>query len=207
MPPLDRNGLFCVALVGTLGLSLQAHGQGLTAQDTGARFGSQNADLGTARLTTETPTIGTAAGDLGGTRELGGTRLGGEMAVTSIRSRQIELHYQITSTAQDAQVELWYTRDRGTTWQACGKDEDRISPVVFTAPSEGLYGFTLIASVGNAPARPAPTPYEPPQRWCSSIRHRRWPSGTASSPRRISHPIASFNCDGPPTMTTSPDVR
>ncbi|MBI4580699.1 MAG: tetratricopeptide repeat protein [Planctomycetes bacterium] len=82
----------------------------------------------------------------------------------SIRSRQVELHYRVTGSA-DAEVELWYTRDRGLTWHRWGKDEDRASPIVFSAPGEGLYGFVMIAHVAGSPTRPAPTSYESPQRW------------------------------------------
>ncbi len=83
---------------------------------------------------------------------------------TTIRSRQIELYYKLTGGPQ-AEVELWYTRDRGMSWQLYGKDEDRTSPIVFNAPGEGLYGFTLIAKAGGQASRLTPKPYEPPQRW------------------------------------------
>lgn len=89
----------------------------------------------------------------------------GNPSITSIRSRQIELHYSISAAVQDVQVELWYTRDRGATWQSSGTDADRTSPIVFTAPSEGLYGFTLIPAVAGQPSRPSPNAYEAPQRW------------------------------------------
>ncbi len=83
---------------------------------------------------------------------------------TTCRSRQVDLYYRVTG-APDAAVELWYTRDRGVTWQSWGKDDDRVSPLSFAAPSEGMFGFTLIAHVGGQPSRPAPVAFEPPQRW------------------------------------------
>lgn len=82
----------------------------------------------------------------------------------SIRSRQLELHYRVNGTS-DGVVELWFTRDRGMTWQSAGTDADGKSPVVFSAPGEGLFGFVMIPRVGGQPVRPAPKPHEAPQRW------------------------------------------
>lgn len=83
---------------------------------------------------------------------------------TPIRSRSLELHYRIAAGEPNAKVELWYTRDRGATWQSAGADEDRVSPFIFTAPAEGLYGFILARrDATDTPAPPAP--HEPAQRW------------------------------------------
>lgn len=86
-------------------------------------------------------------------------------SVTSVRARQIELHYQLSGGSAEVDLELWYTRDRGTSWQCYGKDDDRTSPILFSAPSEGLYGFTLIPLVAGERVRSAPAAYETPQRW------------------------------------------
>lgn len=88
-----------------------------------------------------------------------------DSAATSVRSRQVELHYEVNGIAADAQVELWYTRDRGATWQCYGKDDDGTSPMVFAAPSEGLYGLVLIPHVGGQPAVPPPSAHQTPQQW------------------------------------------
>jgi tetratricopeptide (TPR) repeat protein len=88
-----------------------------------------------------------------------------EIPPLSIRSRQIEIHYRLTGPAEGGDVELWYTRDRGISWQCAGKDGNHASPVLFTAPGEGLYGLLLIPCVAGRPIRPAPVTYEPPQRW------------------------------------------
>jgi tetratricopeptide (TPR) repeat protein len=84
--------------------------------------------------------------------------------VASIRSKDLELHYRLPAGAPDAVVELWYTRDRGATWQSYGVDEDRSSPIVFSAPAEGLYGLTLVVQ-DAARSMPAPAPRATPQRW------------------------------------------
>lgn len=83
----------------------------------------------------------------------------------SIRTRQIEIDYQLSGSAGTTQVELWYTRDRGLTWQSAGVDTDGTSPFVFAAPSEGLYGFVLIAREGDRTSRPAPQRQDPAERW------------------------------------------
>jgi len=102
---------------------------------------------------------------------------------TPIRSRAVELHYRVVDAGEGAKVELWYTRDRGATWQRAAGDGDGASPFVFTAPAEGLYGFilTLTGPEGASrspivpsdprtqnpePSNPqSPAPHTPPQRW------------------------------------------
>lgn len=96
-----------------------------------------------------------------------GTSFAAGQAATpiSVRSRQVELHYRLNGASPDAVIELWYTHDRGATWRKWGVDEDRTSPVVFSATSEGLYGFTMIVREGDRTSRPEPIAHEPPQCW------------------------------------------
>lgn len=82
-----------------------------------------------------------------------------------IRSRSIELDYRVTGAAGEVDVNLYYTRDRGASWQCYGRDEDRASPMVFTVPSEGLYGFMMVASLGGKLAQPGTRAHESPQQW------------------------------------------
>jgi len=82
-----------------------------------------------------------------------------------IRCARLELHYQLEATGSPAEIQLWYTRDRGVTWHMWGVDEDQSSPIVFVAPAEGLYGFTLIARNNHKIAENPPQPHDPPQRW------------------------------------------
>jgi len=86
-------------------------------------------------------------------------------APTAVRARDIELHYRLTGASSAAQIELWYTRDRGISWQSYGVDPDGQSPFLFTAPAEGLYGFTLIVHDGTRVSGPPPQYQKQPQRW------------------------------------------
>jgi tetratricopeptide (TPR) repeat protein len=92
---------------------------------------------------------------------------------TPIRSRTIELHYRTIDADENARVELWYTRDRGATWVRYGNsDEGQTNPILFTAPAEGLYGFTLTLADAEASNPQVPganpnsaAPHAPPQHW------------------------------------------
>lgn len=83
---------------------------------------------------------------------------------TPVRSRTIELHYRLAGTQPGSKAELWYTRDRAATWQSAGVDEDGVSPFTFTAPAEGLYGFTLAIRRGTDTPTP-PAAHTAPDRW------------------------------------------
>ena len=83
----------------------------------------------------------------------------------AVRSQTVELHYRLAKAGPAAEVELWYTRDRGTTWQKYGDDQDGRSPLLFIAPAEGLYGLTLIVRDGQRVSAAPPKPFDQPQRW------------------------------------------
>ncbi len=83
----------------------------------------------------------------------------------AVRSQTVEIQYRLDGARSDTEIELWYTRDRGTTWQKYGVDPDVRSPFVFVAPAEGLYGITLIVREGQQASAPAPKPHDQPQRW------------------------------------------
>jgi tetratricopeptide (TPR) repeat protein len=83
---------------------------------------------------------------------------------TPVRARSVELHYRLAGAEPGARVELWYTRDRAATWQHAGVDDDGVSPLIFTAPAEGLYGFTLDLRNGTDTPTP-PAAHQAPQRW------------------------------------------
>ncbi len=86
---------------------------------------------------------------------------------SNVRAREIELHYQLEGANSRSEIELWYTRDRGASWQRYEQIHlaAQGSPLRFTAPAEGLYGFILIARDGNRVSRQPPACSEEAQRW------------------------------------------
>lgn len=62
-------------------------------------------------------------------------------------------------------VVLWYTEDGGQTWKFYGYDSDLVSPIVFRAPKDGVFGFYIVAyNMAGKSARPEPTPGTLPDR-------------------------------------------
>ncbi|MFC1586666.1 tetratricopeptide repeat protein [Planctomycetota bacterium] len=57
---------------------------------------------------------------------------------------EIEYSLQNVGTSGIKYIELWYTPDYGRTWKYYGRDQDKKSPIFFTAPDDGVYGFYLI---------------------------------------------------------------
>ncbi len=74
------------------------------------------------------------------------------------RSSTIRIKYGVKDASGLAKVELWVTSDEGKTWAKACEDEDLKPPVVFTAPSDGRYGFALVLedAVGNRNPEPRP---------------------------------------------------
>lgn len=69
-------------------------------------------------------------------------------AIRPVRTRQFDVTYRLDTAAEPPrQVELYYTDDRGNTWQRFRSDEDGPSPVGFIAPHEGLFGLYIVASM------------------------------------------------------------
>lgn len=85
--------------------------------------------------------------------------------VLAVRSRYAALDYRLVDTDAQAEIELWYTRDRGTTWQRWGIHQDHTRQLVFDAPGEGLYGFLLTVREPGTTPSPSPTAHAQPQRW------------------------------------------
>lgn len=84
----------------------------------------------------------------------------------SVQSRHIEIDYTLNRDAFPIQaVEMWVTGDRGSSWQLVGQDQDLVSPAVFEAPSEGLFGLFLIIKNATGPSSLPPSASTPPQRW------------------------------------------
>jgi tetratricopeptide (TPR) repeat protein len=64
-------------------------------------------------------------------------------------------------------AELWYTRDRGQTWQRSTGGESAQSPIAFDAPEDGLYGLYLVLHNANGASADAPKSGTAPQQWVS----------------------------------------
>ncbi|MDD4890625.1 MAG: tetratricopeptide repeat protein [Phycisphaerae bacterium] len=91
--------------------------------------------------------------------------------IKTIRQPQFDIDYQL-GDSRASTVELWYTDDKSQTWKLYGTDADRISPVSFTAPHEGLYGFTVIARNKAGASAPNPGANTEPMFWCFVDWHR-----------------------------------
>ena len=83
-----------------------------------------------------------------------------------VNTRRIELNFKIddVGSSKVKAVEVWYTQD-GRTWQKTPDDAPPEPPYVVNVPSEGRYGFTLIARSGVGLALPAPKTGDQPQVW------------------------------------------
>lgn len=84
-----------------------------------------------------------------------------------INKQRFELVYEIDSlgSAGIAGVELWCTRDGGSTWNFFGADDDCRSPMLVNADGEGLYGFRVVAATTSGLRSHEPAPGEPPDVW------------------------------------------
>lgn len=83
-----------------------------------------------------------------------------------LRSRVFDIEYTVNENALPLDsVQLWYTLDRGATWQEFGFDEDRQSPITFRAAREGSYGFFLAVTNATGSSSAAPTQSTEPHLW------------------------------------------
>ncbi len=83
-----------------------------------------------------------------------------------VHAETFDIDYHVNDAALPlASVQLWYTPDRGQTWRDYGGDPDRQSPITFSAPGEGLYGFYLIVTNAAGPSSSAPLNGAQPQLW------------------------------------------
>ena len=81
-----------------------------------------------------------------------------------VNAPAFDIEYRVNEAAMPLEsVRLWYTLDGGATWIEYGRDEDRISPIRFRSPGEGLYGFYFVLTNGAGPSSEPPAPGTPPQ--------------------------------------------
>jgi hypothetical protein len=65
--------------------------------------------------------------------------------VQRVHTRTVEIDYDTDPRALPlTAVELWCSQDQGGSWSLCQRDEDRLPPITFQAPAEGLYGFAVV---------------------------------------------------------------
>ena len=79
-------------------------------------------------------------------------------------SPNFELDYELFDTGPQgaSRVELWLTRDRGSTWELYGSDPDKQSPMEVQLKQEGLYGFQLVVHGFDVPPPQPPQDGSPP---------------------------------------------
>jgi hypothetical protein len=77
--------------------------------------------------------------------------------VAQARTRVFDLHYEVDRASLPIEsVALWYASDGGRSWHQYGFDEDRRSPMAFTAPTEGAYGFYFVVTNRSGVSGPPP---------------------------------------------------
>lgn len=74
-----------------------------------------------------------------------------------VQTRVFDLHYEVDRAAMPVEsVSLWYTADDGRTWHQYGFDDDGQSPMTFTAPGEGRFGFYFVVTNSAGASGPPP---------------------------------------------------
>ena len=84
-----------------------------------------------------------------------------------IGSKRFRLNYGIDSIDPSgvAGVDLWLTRDDGTTWQAWGSDPDSRSPFPVEVQQEGRYGFKIVVHSKDGLTGQGPSSGDDPDMW------------------------------------------
>jgi hypothetical protein len=82
-----------------------------------------------------------------------------------VNTSEFELEYEVATAADVRQVELWVTRDGGQSWQRHGVDEDGQSPMLTSVNEEGVYGFRVVPTRGQAIPNSAPRRGQTPDLW------------------------------------------
>lgn len=81
-----------------------------------------------------------------------------------VQTPVFDIEYKVNESALPLEsVRLWYTTDGGLSWTEFGKDEDRISPIRFRAPAEGIFGFFFVLANSTGPSSSPPAKSTKPQ--------------------------------------------
>jgi tetratricopeptide (TPR) repeat protein len=83
-----------------------------------------------------------------------------------VASSRVMIGYQTApNSPKVTAAELWYTRDRGKSWQRSSGGESAQSPIAFDAPDDGLYGLYIVLHNANGASAQAPKAGTAPQQW------------------------------------------
>jgi len=91
-----------------------------------------------------------------------------EAPVLKVASPRFLLDYAVDRPGPDGNaevVELWVTRDGGTTWAKAGTDPDRKSPFMVELAGPGVHGLSLIARDALGFGDQPPAPGDQPKMW------------------------------------------
>lgn len=90
----------------------------------------------------------------------------GDEPLLTAQSRQFDIAYAVNPDAEPLDsVTLYYTMDDGLSWERFGVDPDRVSPISFTAPREGLCGLYFVIANAAGDSGPPPESGTVPQMW------------------------------------------
>jgi hypothetical protein len=87
-------------------------------------------------------------------------------ATQHVNNKRISLNYEIKEEGPSgvSSVELWATTD-GREWKMVKADPTHQPPMVYEAPGEGVYGFTLVVKSGVGLSERPPRAGDAPQVW------------------------------------------
>lgn len=88
--------------------------------------------------------------------------------VDYLQTRELEIRLKTINAgaAPLSKYQVWFTRDTGKTWEAAPTMHVGAPPILFTAPSDGRYGFRVIAIDESGTQAPVPQPGETPEYEC-----------------------------------------
>lgn len=86
--------------------------------------------------------------------------------ISRVGAKAFDIDYCVSSAAMPLDtVRMWYTLDKGASWQLYGPDADCQPPLRFNAPQEGLCGFYFVAVNAAGSSGPEPQTGTAAHRW------------------------------------------
>lgn len=88
--------------------------------------------------------------------------------IDHLQTRELEIRLKtVTSGAAPvSQYRVWFTRNQGQSWEASPTLHAGAPPILFTAPSDGRYGFRVVAIDQSGTQASPPQPGEQPEYEC-----------------------------------------